>query len=87
MDCSSPGSSIHGILQVRMLEWVAIQGIFPTQESKLGLLHCWKILSRLSHQGSSWHGYIPFCHIRAFLALLLLKCPPNLQFHFLALEQ
>ena len=24
MDCSSPGSSIHGILQVRMLEWVAI---------------------------------------------------------------
>ena len=24
MDCSSPGSSAHGILQARMLEWVAI---------------------------------------------------------------
>ena len=24
MDCSLPGSSVHGILQVRMLEWVAI---------------------------------------------------------------
>ena len=24
VDCSSPGSSIHGILQVRILEWVAI---------------------------------------------------------------
>ena len=24
MDCSPPGSSVHGILQVRRLEWVAI---------------------------------------------------------------
>ena len=24
MDCSSPGSFIHGILQARLLEWVAI---------------------------------------------------------------
>ena len=24
MDCSPPGSSVHGILQVRLLEWVAI---------------------------------------------------------------
>ena len=24
MDCSRPGSSVHGILQVRILEWVAI---------------------------------------------------------------
>ena len=24
MDCSSPGSSVHGISQVRILEWVAI---------------------------------------------------------------
>ena len=34
MDCSPPGSSVHGISQARMLEWVAIsvsKGIFPTQ--------------------------------------------------------
>ena len=24
MDCTPPGSSVHGILQARMLEWVAI---------------------------------------------------------------
>ena len=26
MDCSLPGSSIHGIFQARVLEWVAIKG-------------------------------------------------------------
>ena len=30
------------------------QGIFPTQESNPGLLHCGQILHHLSHQGSSW---------------------------------
>ena len=33
MICSPPGSSVPGILQVRILEWVAmpfLQGIFPT---------------------------------------------------------
>ena len=24
LDCSSPGSSVHGILQAKILEWVAI---------------------------------------------------------------
>ena len=30
-----------------------LQGIFPTQESNQGLLHCRQILSQLSYQGSS----------------------------------
>ena len=44
MDCSLPGSSVHRILQARILEWVAMPSsreIFLTQESKphlLGLL-------------------------------------------------
>ena len=29
-----------------------LQGIFPTQESNLSLLHCRQILYHLSHQGS-----------------------------------
>ena len=41
MDCSPPGSSVHGILQARMLEWIKI---FPTQGSNLGLLHSRQIL-------------------------------------------
>ena len=35
MDCSPPGSSIHGILQARILEWVAIS--FSRQEYWSGL--------------------------------------------------
>ena len=31
MDCSPPGSSVHGILQARILEWVAIP--FPRRFS------------------------------------------------------
>ena len=43
VDGSPPGSSVHGILQARILEWVAIsfsRGIFPTQGSNPGLPHC-----------------------------------------------
>ena len=38
MDCSPPDSSVHGILQARVLEWVAIpfQRNLPDQEIKLG---------------------------------------------------
>ena len=55
MDCSLPGSSVRGILQARILEWVAIpilQGIFPTQGWNPGLPYCRRILYHLSHQGS-----------------------------------
>ena len=55
MDCSPPGSSVHEILQARILEWVAIsllQRIFPTERLNLALPHCRQILYHLSHQGS-----------------------------------
>ena len=56
MDCGPPGSSVHGIHQARILEWVAISfsRVFPTQGLNLGLLHCRQILYYLSHQGSLW---------------------------------
>ena len=41
-DCSPPGSSVHGILQARILEWITIP--FLTQGLNTGLLHCRKIL-------------------------------------------
>ena len=100
MDCSLPGSSVHGILQARILEWVAVpfsrgysqpgikprsptlqadsllseppgkpkntgvgslslfHGIFQTQESNQGLLHCRQILYQLSYKGRL---YIEVC--------------------------
>ena len=42
MDCSPPGSSVHGISQARILDWVAIshsRGISLTQGSNPHLLH------------------------------------------------
>ena len=61
MDCSPQGSSVHGILQAWILEWVAIpfsRGIFLTQGLKLGLLHCTQILYHLSHQESPLDTYL-----------------------------
>ena len=73
-DCSPLGSSVHGVLQADILEWVAmpssrgfsqppgkpkntgggrlplLQGIFSTQESNWGLLHCRRILYQLKYQ-------------------------------------
>ena len=55
MDCSPPSSSVHGIFQARILEWVAIfflQGIFPAQGLSPCLLQ-WQVDSlSLSHPGS-----------------------------------
>ena len=66
MDCSLPSSSVHGIFQARVLEWVAIsfsRGIFLTQGSNPGLPHCRWIRNHLSHKGSprilEWVAY-PF---------------------------
>jgi len=42
MDCSRSGSSVHGISQERILEWVAISflgGILSTQQANLNFLH------------------------------------------------
>ena len=55
MDCSPPGSSVHGILQARILQHVVIaflQAIFLTKVWNLGLQHCRQILYHMSHQGS-----------------------------------
>ena len=55
MDYSLPGSSVHGTLQARILEWVAIsisRGVFPIQATNLGLLHCRQTLCHLSPQGA-----------------------------------
>ena len=55
MDSSPPSPSVPGILQARILEWGShflLQGIFPTQGSNLGLLHCKLLLYRLSQQGN-----------------------------------
>ena len=54
MDCSPAGSSVHGILRAKILEWVClalIQGIFPTQGLNPSLLHL------LYWQAGSYHQH------------------------------
>ena len=61
MDCSLTGSSVHGILQARIQEWVVIpsQGIFPGDLPDPGIKPWFPALQadslHLSHQGSSDH--------------------------------
>ena len=52
MDCSPPGSSVHGLSQARILEWVAIpfSKDLPNPGINSGLPHCRQILYHLSHQ-------------------------------------
>ena len=52
MDYSLPGSTVHKILQARMLEGFHsfLQGIFPTQGLNLGLLHCRQNLYHMSQE-------------------------------------
>ena len=52
MDCSPPGSSVHGIVQARTLEWVATP--FSRGSSHVSnsvLLHCRHILYHLEPPG------------------------------------
>ena len=71
MDCSPPGSSVHGILQPGIREWVAIyfsRGIFSTQGSNRRLL-C------LSHRQA---GFFFFTTNTTWASLVaqLVKNPP-----------
>ena len=50
LDCT-----VHGILQARILEWVAIpfsRVFFPIRGLNPGLLHCRRSIYQLSHKGS-----------------------------------
>ena len=65
-NCRPPGCSVHGILQARILEWIAIpfsrRSSQPRDQTQLFLLHCRQILYHLSHKGS------PTAKLRKFQA-------------------
>ena len=63
MDCSPPGSSVPGDFPGKNTGvgcHALLQGIFPTQGSNPGLLHCRGILYQLSYQRSPC--YMLGCH-------------------------
>ena len=61
MDCRPPGSSLHGIFQARILEWVAISfskgSSQPRDQTYISCIGR-QILLPLSHLGSPVHVYV-----------------------------
>ena len=56
MDCSTPGSSVHGISQARILEWVAIsfsRGSSPSTDRT----HVSCIVGRMLHHWAIWEAH------------------------------
>ena len=70
MDCSPTGSSVHGILQARILEWAAIpfsRGSSQSRDWTQVLQNCRQILYHLSHEGSPCASWLPlFFNISLF---------------------
>ena len=63
MDCSPPGSSVHGIFQARILEWIAIPfsrgSSWPRNQTSTSYISCFskRILYHWGHLGSPREGW------------------------------
>ena len=72
MDCSPSGSSIHGILEARILEWVAVPSSRgssqPRDQTLVSYVSCIdrQVLYHWRHLGSLEHS-IPLCYIPAIV--------------------
>ena len=73
MDCSLPGSSVHGILQARILEWVAISfsrgSSQPRDEPESPTFQADSLLSEPLGKMYNLHIYI-LIHMLTFLLTL-----------------
>ena len=93
MDWSTPGSSVHGLLQAKILECChfLLQGIFTTQGSNPGLLHCRQMLLPSEPPGKIFFGTLhsngwifPFllCFLLLFFSQLFVRPPQTAIFPF-----
>ena len=60
MDCSLPSSSVHGISQATILEWVAVSFLLGLNSH---LLHWAGAFLPLNHQGHLWGIHYSACQI------------------------
>ena len=88
MDCSPPGSSVHGIFPARILVATSYsRGIFPAQESNLHLL-CLLNQQAVLYHHATWKAPELMPNTGVLLALLeppFLCCLKNLKEHFFCL--
>ena len=67
MDCNPPGSSAHGILQARMLEWVAMPplGDFPNPGIEPASLTSPALAHGFFTVGATWEAQlVPYAYIK-----------------------
>ena len=67
MDCSPPGSSIHGIFQARILEWAAIPFSIPDFWSRL-------ISTHFTSQAGVWGGSVGLPNILKVEGVRIIRC-------------
>ena len=65
MDCSPPGCSVHGILQARILEWVAIRlpRDLPNPGIKPASLKVPALAGRFFTTSATWEAHLFVCHL------------------------
>ena len=69
-DSSLPGSSVHRILQARMLEWVAISSSRGSSRSRV-----WTCL--LCYHWTTWEAHVVLVHLIGCVRSKFLSCPVN----------
>ena len=76
LDCSAPGSSVHGPLQARVLEWVAMPSStgssWPGTEPSFPRVSCRWLLHKLRHWGVHL-GALILLNLRSLVG----KCCPR----------
>ena len=75
MDCSLPGSSVHGIFQATILEWAAIsfsRGSSQPRDQTQVSRSVGRCFYHLSHQGSQKKNYT-FSNFKLFMLLFLIE--------------
>ena len=74
IDCSLPGSSVHGIFQARVLEWIAISFSRRSSQPRDRTQVSWKqTLYHLSHQGSPKYKFRLYLTRENYVAELIDK--------------
>ena len=65
MDCSLPGSSVHGIFQARILEWgaIAFSQWTAVSQNSLPFTISWSVLKLVSIELVMPSSYLIFCHL------------------------
>ena len=76
MDCSLPGSAVHGILQARILEWVTISSSKRSSQLRDGT-HISHIARWILYHWATWETHEERGELKGWSQQKSLKCPQS----------